>query len=332
MTSVPDERYCTTVTENFQLMNVVMAVPESIAHPFGDERSVKQAFPQSVPAEVADPFLMCDFFGMEEKKSPSSDPDYFPVDWHPHRGIDLLSYIKTGVGRHGDSMGNRETFATPGMQWISSGSGIEHAEGGGNEKGVLMKGFQIWVNEPAARKMDDPSYGTNPPESIPLIPLAKGATVRVLAGSVGAQEGPIKFAVKDLQILDFELEAGSEVQHEIPENLDCAILYVYEGSGSTNGKSAGERDKVFVLDAKSGNNIRGLSLKAAANGLSAMLFSGKKLNEPIAWHGPIVMNTQDQLRQTFHELQQGTFPPVRAAWDYKRLSTFPKDHPARQQK
>jgi hypothetical protein len=96
--------------------------------------------------------------------------------------------------------------------------------------------------------------------------------------------------------------------------------------------SIGERDKVFVLDAKSGNNIRGLSLKAEVNGLSAMLFAGKKLNEPIAWHGPIVMNTNDQLRQTFYELQQGTFPPVRAAWDYKRLSTFPKDHPARQQK
>ena len=136
-------------------MPVIRIKAAGLTRPFGDERTVNQAFPAAVSTSESDPFLMCDFFSMPSEGI-SEDPDYFPVDWHPHRGMDILSYIKTGVGRHGDSMGNRESFATPGMQWISCGSGIEHAEAGGTPEGEDMTGFQIWINVPSSRKMDDP--------------------------------------------------------------------------------------------------------------------------------------------------------------------------------
>ena len=130
---------------------------------------------------------MCDFFSMPSP-GVSADPDHFPVDWHPHRGMDILSYIKTGLGRHGDSMGNRETFATPGMQWISCGSGIEHAEGGGTPAGQTNTGFQIWINVPAARKMDDPQYGTEDAAAIPQEEVgAGGAQARLMSGCTSSE-------------------------------------------------------------------------------------------------------------------------------------------------
>lgn len=114
--------------------------------------SVKQAFPAGIDTKDADPFLMCDYFNAKEDKG-LVDVDEFPVGWHPHRGFDICSYLRSGTGRHGDSLGNRETYSTPGMQWMRTGSGVEHAEGGGNEKGQVVQGFQIWVNVPAERKM-----------------------------------------------------------------------------------------------------------------------------------------------------------------------------------
>ncbi|CAK4077914.1 unnamed protein product, partial [Aphanomyces euteiches] len=127
-------------------------------HPFGDDRTVNQAFPAGIPSEESDPYLMCDYLSMEAVGL-ASDPDHFPVNWHPHRGMDILSYWKAGVGRHGDSLGNRESFIAPGMQWMSCGSGVEHAEGGGTAEGIEA-GFQIWINVPASKKMDDPRSGT----------------------------------------------------------------------------------------------------------------------------------------------------------------------------
>jgi quercetin 2,3-dioxygenase len=95
---------------------------------------------------MSDPFLMCDYFHMTETEPPVTNPDLFPIDWHPHRGFDIASYMKSGVGRHGDSLGNRETYETPGMQWMSTGSGVVHAEGGATPKGTMVQGFQIWIN------------------------------------------------------------------------------------------------------------------------------------------------------------------------------------------
>lgn len=310
-------------------MNVKRIVKEGITRPFGDERTVKQAFPSAIPAEQADPFLMCDYFNMENDASIEYGDDDFPVGWHPHRGFDIASYIKTGVGRHGDSLGNRETFSTPGMQWMSTGSGVEHAEGGGGGGGGKMQGFQIWINVPSDRKMDDPRYGTVPTEELPVQEIAPGVTARVLAGAAfnDASTGPFE-TVQPVQMVDFELECNSQVTFNVAEGLDTTLLYLYEGTltgvneQDNDAASSIPRGSVIQLDATS-DDARHVQLKTS-DGAKVIMFAGKKLNEPIAWHGPIVMNTQEQIRQTFTELRSGKFPPVRVDWDYKRIASKPK--------
>jgi len=150
-----------------QIMRILRLAQAGITHPFGDARAVTQAFPSAIPSHLSDPFLMCDDFDMPSPGI-SSHADEFPFNWHPHRGMLVVTYMKTGIGRHTDSMGNRETFATPGLQWIMAGSGIEHAEGGGTPENVNQMGFQIWINLPSANKMMDPVYGTESPDKIPL--------------------------------------------------------------------------------------------------------------------------------------------------------------------
>lgn len=301
------------------MMPLRKVLPANIAHPFGDERTVQQAFPAAIPAEEADPFLMCDYFAFPSK-GVSSDPDYFPVDWHPHRGMDILSYIKTGKGRHGDSLGNRETFDTPGMQWMSVGSGVYHAESGGTPAGQVTQGFQIWFNVPSGAKMLDPDYGTEPPEAIPVQEVAKGATARLLAGPWKDRTGAFRTKAA-IQVIDFELQPGASLVHEIPADMDNSILFVYEGAVSVSGRSV-PRQTVIQFDAAS-NAARGLEITAGDEAVQAILFTGKRLNEPIAWHGPIVMNTQEEIEQTFRDLRSGNFPPMRVDWDYHKISSKP---------
>jgi redox-sensitive bicupin YhaK (pirin superfamily) len=305
--------------EGISMMKCLRVASEGLTRPFGDERTVKQAFPTGVPSSESDPFLMCDFFSMPSDGA-SVDPDHFPVNWHPHRGMDILSYLKTGIGRHGDSMGNRENFATPGMQWISCGSGIEHAEGGATPAGESMTGFQIWINVPAARKMDDPKYGTEPPESIPQEQVNPGAKARLLSGALRDRTGAMK-AQCDIQMIDFELDPSSSVTHVLPTGLDTCMLYCYGGSGKVAGQSV-PQGGIALLDATN-DGERGFEFVAGAAGAQFMLFAGKKLKEPIAWHGPIVMNTDAEIRQCFGELQSGTFPPKRVPWNYKVIATKP---------
>ena len=148
---------------------------------------MQQSMPSIVPEAESDPFLMCDEFGpTPSKRAYGNDTDAgFDVAWHPHHGMDILSYMVEGYGRHADSMGNRETFASPGFQWMSVGSGIEHAEGGGTPAGQNTHGFQIWLKMPAAKMKDDPRYGTVQPDEIPTVVLGAGGIVRVIAGPLG---------------------------------------------------------------------------------------------------------------------------------------------------
>jgi len=236
----------------------------------------------------------------------------------------VVTYLKMGIGRHADSLGNRETFATPGMQWMNCGSGVEHAEGGGTPKGTPGEGFQIWINMPAKHKMDDPSYGTEPPESIPQLDIGSGsAKVRVLAGPLGDRVGPLK-ALVPIQMIDFELGASSSAPHAIPTELDTCMVYVYKGSGALQDAGALKEGDIAVFDA-SEESKRGFTLSTGPNeSLGAVLFAGKKLKEPITWHGPLVMSTKQQIEDTFAKLRQGSFPPVRVSWDYKRLASKPK--------
>lgn len=305
------------------LLGIKLIRKQGITHPFGDHRSVKQAFPAGISSKLSDPFLMCDYFDMEETTGPASDPDDFPVGWHPHRGFDIASYLKSGLGRHGDSLGNRETFETPGMQWMSTGSGVEHAEGGATEKGVVMQGFQIWINVPGDRKMDDPRYGTVPTQDLPMVKLNDKVSARVLAGKTLGVDGPFE-TVQPVEMVDFELQPSATLEVDVGKGLDTAILYVYEGElEDVNDNGAVKAGNVVLMDADSDDN-RGLRMKTSSSSKAGvMLFAGKKLNEPIAWHGPIVMNDQQQIQETFHELRSGQFPPTRVPWDYKQLSAFP---------
>ena len=307
------------------MMGIKRIAKEGLTNPFGDARTVKQAFPEGVPAVDSDPFLMCDYFDTVEKEGTAKHEDDFPVNWHPHRGFDIATYLKSGTGRHGDSLGNRETFSTPGMQWMSTGSGIEHAEGGGNEKGVYVQGFQIWVNVPSERKMDDPRYGTVPTSDLPLVHLDGGATARVLAGDALGVHGPFE-TVQPVQMIDFEVPKDGTATFDIAPGLNTALLYIYEGAmESVNADGPFEAGHIVVFDGYSEEH-RGIAIKASSvheKGGKAMLFAGKKLREPIAWRGPIVMNTQQQIHDTLIELRTGKFPPKRVSWDYKRLSNKP---------
>jgi len=299
-------------------MQIVKIVKSQTAHPFGDHRTVDQAIPGALSAEEADPFLMCDDYNFKSQGTAKHEDD-FPIGWHPHKGFDILSYIKRGIGRHGDSLGHRETFQSPGMQWMSCGSGIEHAEGGGTPAGESHDGFQIWVNVPSDRKLDAPRYGTEPPESIPQLEISPGALVRVLAGefnqSTHSRRGPFATGHAEVQMFDYELKPDAQASHHLPAGFDTCLLYVYEGSLHINGQHV-ESKRVIVLDATS-QSARGFSVKAGQNGLSLLLFAGKKLKQPIAWYGSIVMTTDQELRDTYRDIQSGAFPPVRAPWDYK---------------
>eukprot|EP00529_Nitzschia_sp_RCC80_P031362 CAMPEP_0113465140 /NCGR_PEP_ID=MMETSP0014_2-20120614/13578_1 /TAXON_ID=2857 /ORGANISM="Nitzschia sp." /LENGTH=369 /DNA_ID=CAMNT_0000357273 /DNA_START=274 /DNA_END=1383 /DNA_ORIENTATION=+ /assembly_acc=CAM_ASM_000159 len=340
-----------TSTSKTLLMDVLQVEKEGITHPFGDSRSVKQAFPAGIPSKLSDPFLMCDYFNAVERTGPATHPDDFPVNWHPHKGFDIASYLKKGTGRHGDSLGNRETYSTPGMQWMSTGSGVEHAEGGANDVGDLVQGFQIWINTPSSQKLKDPRYGTVPTTDLPLVSLVDddedggtsvvSATARILAGqAVGASAGTTTADVvgpfrtsQDVQMIDFELKPSTTIDFDIARDMDTAMLYVYDGTlvaTTENGMEEVEQGGIILFDADTdSNDRRGIKLTSGSArdndvvGAHAILFAGKKIKEPIAWHGPIVLNTQDEIRETLKQLRSGDFPPKRVPWNYKRLQDFP---------
>lgn len=307
------------------MMRVLQTLLSQKSFPTGDPNfAVMQAFPGAFSSEaVTDPFLMCDVFGPTKSKGIISDPDKFIVGWHPHRGMDICTYMIEGIGRHADSLGNRETFASPGLQWISVGSGIEHAEAGGTPAGQNEAGFQIWINVPRDRKMLDPQYGTRGPSTLPILSSPGQYSGRLLAGKVGDQVGPFKTATS-VEMIDMTVERGQKWRHAIDTVYDNVILVVYKGGGIANETPVNQHT-VLHMDAAD-PAARQLSVTAGADGLSCMLFSGKRINEPIAWRGPFVMNTQAELQQVMNEMRSGTFPPVRVKWDYKRLSTFPADH------
>mmetsp|Transcript_20579 Transcript_20579/g.29520 ORF Transcript_20579/g.29520 Transcript_20579/m.29520 type:complete len:310 (+) Transcript_20579:85-1014(+) len=303
----------------------ILAVRKAeVAHPTGDPKfSVMQPFPSAFSAKEADPFLMCDYFGPTTSTGKETDPDNFPIGWHPHRGMDILTYITQGVGRHADSLGNREEFASPGMQWISVGSGIEHAEGGGTPAGEDMAGFQIWVNVPSEKKMDDPRYGTEPPESIPAITCSDGATCRLLAGSMNGRRGPF-MTVQDVQMVDYNLSAGSTVTHSVPPELDNCLVYIYRGDARAADQSLPTHSCVR-LNASPTVPSRDFTVTAGPKGVSFLIFAGKMLNQPIAWHGPFVMTTDSEIRRTIMEYHEGKFLKRRAQWDYKRIASKPSE-------
>ena len=245
-----------------------------------------------------DPFLMLDEFGTDRAE------DYiagFPD--HPHRGFETVTYMLDGRMRHKDNHGN-EGLLTPGsVQWMTAGRGLVHSEMPEQESG-RMRGFQLWVNLPARDKMRDPRYQEFAPERIPQLAPAEGVRVKLIAGTVDAITGPIQQPATDPVYLDISLSPGSAWSYRLPEGHN-AFAYVFEGSAVLGeGESARtvELQQLAVL----GEGSR-LQMRADAEGARLILVAGRPLREPVARHGPFVMNTREQLMQAFVDYQEGRF-------------------------
>jgi redox-sensitive bicupin YhaK (pirin superfamily) len=304
------------------MMPILCIRDARVAHPTGDPNfSVMQCMPAAIPEHESDPFLMCDEVGpILSTGAYGNDTDEgFSVDWHGHHGMDIMSYFVKGRGRHADSMGNRETFDSPGFQWMSVGSGIEHAEGGGTPAGEYRHSFQIWLRMPLERMEDDPRYGTVSPAEIPIVEFNKGRA-RVLAGSLEGCIGPAQYAVT-VQILDVELEADAEWTYTCPDNMDNVIFYAFAGSAVLNDKSTLRAQQVCRFDA---SGPRRAVIRAGKNGYRCLVFTGKMTNEKIVWHGPFVCSSKQHLRDCFRKYQMGEFPPKRVPWNYRDVSKMPK--------
>jgi len=202
---------------------------------------------------------------------------------------------------------------------MSVGSGVEHAEGGGTPRGQRTHGFQIWLKMPRAKMGDAPRYGTVVPSAIPTVPLSPGSLARVIAGPLGAVEGPARFGV-EAQILDVVLAAGATFDYARPAALDTVMFYGFAGDATVDG-AALRAQEIAVLDAASGD---GAAVVAGPAGFRMMVFAGRRTNEDVCWHGPFVCADKRQLMDVFRAQQAGKFPPVRVPYDYKDASKAPK--------
>ncbi len=245
-----------------------------------------------------DPFLMLDDFH-------SSDPaDYlagFP--WHPHRGIETITYLLEGVVEHGDSMGNKGTIEAGDVQWMTAGSGIIHQEMPKESPTGTMWGFQFWANLPAARKMISPRYQEVKAADIPEVVLPGGVTVKVIAGTVNGVQGPIKDIVIEPELLDITVPAGTRYEHLLPGG-HTAFTYILSGEASFDESGKGYRRETILLFQREGDLIK---VETRQEPVRFVLASGKPLGEPVAWGGPIVMNSKEELQQAFEEYEKGTF-------------------------
>jgi hypothetical protein len=261
-----------------------------------------------------DPFLLLDDFRNDVPREYLAG---FP--WHPHRGIETITYVLAGTVEHGDSMGNKGAIAAGDIQWMTAGSGIIHQEMPKGDPAGRMHGFQLWANLPAALKMTAPRYQEVKAPDIPLITDDDGTGVRIVCGTFWGKKGPVDGIAADPVYIDVSVPPG--LRKTLPvETTRHAFAYVFAGSG-TFGNASGPlpvrteevgSDAAPVLEAGNRSLVlfdRGdeVTVQAGSEGIRFLLVSGKPLEEPVAWRGPIVMNTQDQLRQAFAELDRGTF-------------------------
>lgn len=239
-----------------------------------------------------DPFLLLDHFG---SKNPEDYIKGFP--WHPHRGIETVTYMLNGEVEHGDSIGNSGVIKSGDIQWVTAGSGIIHQEMPRRYDG-LMQGFQLWVNLPSKKKMITPRYRGITKDQVPTLEK-EGAKIKVIAGRIDKTEGPVQDLVVDVEYLDVELEAGKTFEH--PTNKDWKVFaYVVKGSAHSNDTLIkSEHCAVFG----EGDTIR----IGTKEGVRFIFVIGKPLQESVAWGGPIVMNTEEELAKAFQELERGTF-------------------------
>jgi len=245
-----------------------------------------------------DPFLMLDDFRADQPK------DYlagFP--WHPHRGIETVTYMLEGTVEHGDSMGHAGNVDAGGVQWMTAGSGIIHQEMPKPVNG-RMGGFQLWVNLPGKHKMMDPRYQEIKANGIPVVTLPGGSIIRILCGTINSVSGPVRDLVAEPEYFDISLKPGTQFTHPVKPGYMAAV-YVIEGTGKFCQHL--KEDLVNRTIALYGDNGDFVDIHAGSSGVRFLFISGNPLREPIAWGGPIVMNTQEELQQAFDEYEKGTF-------------------------
>ena len=276
---------------------------------------LKRAFGYSEVPQF-DPFLMLDDF---HTSNPNEYLAGFP--WHPHRGIETITYLLEGVVEHGDSMGNKGVIGAGDVQWMTAGSGVIHQEMPQLSPTGTMWGFQFWANLPASQKMIPPRYRDVKAGDIPEVNLEGGIVVKVIAGEVQGTQGTVKDIVIEPEMLDISVPAGTDFRHALPAG-HTAFAYVLQGEGYFDdrrdayayeavGHSWTEVERrcictpeSVILYEHSGDEIR---VTAADQPLRFLFVSGKPLGEPVAWYGPIVMNSQEELKVAFEEFHNGTF-------------------------
>jgi redox-sensitive bicupin YhaK (pirin superfamily) len=262
-----------------------------------------------------DPFLMLDDFR-------SDDPDHYlqGFPWHPHRGIETITYMLDGYVEHGDSMGNKGVISQGDVQWMTAGSGIIHQEMPKGDKEGVMGGFQLWANLPARQKMMNPRYRDIKKNTIPEVKRKDGTTIKIISGKVDGVQGPVKGIVIDPEYLDVSVPSKTMFMHSVKPEYKV-FAYVINGEAYFDkGKDsfAYEVEGANYFDFKRECLIRSGSTVIFGQGdetyvttkdapVRFLLISGKPLKEPVAWYGPIVMNTQEELKKAFEEYNNGTF-------------------------
>lgn len=275
---------------------------------------LKRAFGFSqVP--IFDPFLLLDDFR-------SDNPEHYikGFPWHPHRGIETITYVLRGDVEHGDSMGNKGIISSGDVQWMTAGSGIIHQEMPTGDPHGLMYGFQLWANLPKSHKMMGPRYREVKSDKIPKVSLGNDTKIRVICGNVGGMKGPVQDIVTDPEYLDITVPAESEFSHPTKRG-HTVFVYVIEGKGyfcKEKEPFSYDMEGVNYFDMKRDPFLENGDIVLFDDGdqvivstdgdyVRFLLISGKPIGEPIAWYGPIVMNTNDELRIAFEEYNNGTF-------------------------
>jgi redox-sensitive bicupin YhaK (pirin superfamily) len=255
----------------------------------------------SAALDYLDPFLLLDQFG-------SDDPDDYIAGFpmHPHRGIETVTYMLAGVMRHRDTLGNSGTIVAGDVQWMTAGGGIMHEEMPEQREGLLY-GFQLWVNLPAKHKMMAPRYQDIVAAQIPEVRRDDGTTIRVIAGQVDGERGPVRDIVADPTYLDVQVPAGGTFVHPVDADHTC-FAYVFEGAATFGPAQAGDAEPITaqtLVVLQDGDRVRMRSGDTAD--ARFLLVSGRPLHEPIARYGPFVMNTRQEIEQALQDLRDGTF-------------------------
>jgi hypothetical protein len=277
---------------------------------------LRRAFPFGDQAEC-DPFLLLDDFRSD---NPADYRAGFP--WHPHRGIETITYVLAGSVEHQDSLGNRGVLGAGDIQWMTAGSGILHQEMPQGDPQGRMHGFQLWANLPSSLKLTRPRYQDVSSREVQDVAEDDGTTIRVLCGRFGGKIGPAEGIAADPRYLDVAVPAGRRKRLAV-EVDQFAFAYVFEGSGSFRDASAPQSvrtEQVGGVAPSAGGADEALNrmlvlfdrgdevvVQAGEQGIRFLLVSGRPIEEPIAWYGPIVMNTQEELLQAQRDLQNGTF-------------------------